>query len=82
MEVLHFGYLVPFHQLPPGSQEALEFPPPTFGSAKALALQGEADKMLEKGALELVDHRPKLLQSAVYGPGWGGGGGGGGTGFL
>ena len=30
--------------------------PDTSGSAKAQALQGEVDKMLEKGALKLVDH--------------------------
>ena len=41
VEVFHSGYLVPFHRLPPVSQEPLEFPFCASGSTKAHALKGE-----------------------------------------
>ena len=48
------GYIVPFHHLPPVSRKALKFPSYALGYAKTQALQ-EAGKMLQKGALRLVD---------------------------
>ena len=52
----HSRYLVPFHHLPAVSWEPLELPSFASQSAKVRALQGEVDKTLEKGTLELVDH--------------------------
>ena len=46
---------VPFHHHPPVPRELVEFPSHGPGSVKAQALQAEVDKMLEKGALEVVD---------------------------
>ena len=37
-------------------RESLGFASCGSGSVKAQALQGEVDKMLQKGTLELVDH--------------------------
>ena len=54
MEVLCFGYWIPFCHLPPVAREPIEFPFYISGSAKAQALQDEVDKMLQKGALEFV----------------------------
>ena len=56
LEVLLSEYIVPFHNLPPVLQEPLEFLFYNTGLAKAQSLQGEVDRMLEKGTLELVDH--------------------------
>ena len=54
--------------------EPLKFSSYTFGSAKAQTLQEEVDKMLQKGALELVKHlgpgyysRLFLVQKALRG---------------
>ena len=61
--------------LPPVSRELLEFPSYALGSAKAQALQ-EVDKMLQKDALELVDHldtRARFLQLPVFSAGGVGG---------
>ena len=46
----------PLPPLPSVSQEPLEFSSYALGSARAQALQGEVDKMPEKGALELIDY--------------------------
>ena len=56
MEVLDSGYIVLFRHLPLVSWEPHEFLSYTSGSVKAQALQQEMNKMLQKGALELVDH--------------------------
>ena len=44
-----------FHHLPPVSRVLCEFLSNGLRSAKVQALQGEVDKMLEKGTLEMVD---------------------------
>ena len=54
MEVLRHSYLVPFHHLPPVSQDPREYPSCPLGSVRALALKEEVSKMLQKGALESV----------------------------
>ena len=54
MEVLQLGYQVLFHHLPPVYQEPLEFPSYAPGSIRALALQEEVSRMLQKGDLEVV----------------------------
>ena len=46
---------MPFHHLPPVSVVPRELSSSTLGSVQALALQEEVDKMLQKGAVELVD---------------------------
>ena len=56
VEVLHFGCHVLFHHLPPVSKESIEFSSNSSESVKAEAHQGEADKTLGKGALELVEN--------------------------
>ena len=55
VEVLHSGYLIPFHHFPHMVQKPIEFPSYGSGSEKAQALQDEVDKILVKDALELVD---------------------------
>ena len=55
MEVLHTGYLVSFHNLPPVSQDPVGFPSYGLRSTKAQALQAEVGKVLEEGALHVVD---------------------------
>ena len=79
VEALCSRYHFPFRHFPPVSRETLEFPLYGLRSEKAQSLQ-EITKMLEKGALELVDcpflsyyGRMFLVQKAM----WGGGGGGG-----
>ena len=47
VEVLHTGYLVSFHHLPPVAQALVAFPSYGSGSVKAQALQEEVDNMLE-----------------------------------
>ena len=66
MEVLHFGYLMPFHHLPPMLQEPLEFPSYSLRSLKAQAFQDEVDKMLGKSALELVKIPGPGLYSMLF----------------
>ena len=56
MEVPYSSYLVLFHHLLPVSQESVEFPSNCSGSVNSQALQAEMNKMLKKGALELVDN--------------------------
>ena len=65
MEILRSGYLGPFHHLPPVSQEPVEFPSYSSGSAKAQALQAEVDKMLEKGDLGVVDCSDRILTFGI-----------------
>ena len=55
VEVLHYGYLVPFNQRPPVSQDPREVPSCAPGSVRVLALMEEVSKMLQKGAGESVD---------------------------
>ena len=56
VEVLCSGYLALFHHFPPVSEELTEFSSCGSGSVKAQALQEEVNKMLGKGALEMVEH--------------------------
>ena len=44
-----------FSPLPPMLREPVEFASYSLGSVRDEALQGEGDKMLQKGTLELVD---------------------------
>ena len=55
VEVLLSSYLFPFYHPPAVFPEPVEIPSYSSGLVKAQALQAEADKMLEKGALEIVD---------------------------
>ena len=56
MEVLRSRYLIPFHHLSPVSREPFVFPSYHSRAVKAQALEGEVDKMLEKGTgLRAVD---------------------------
>ena len=57
MDVLPFKYLLPFHHLSLVSLEAVEFPSYNSRSVRAQTLEGEADKILQKGVLELVENR-------------------------
>ena len=54
--VLRDGYCVPYHHLPPVSQVPVELLSATLGTVRALALQEEVNKMLLKGAVEIVQH--------------------------
>ena len=66
MQVLHSEYIVPFHHLPPLSQEPREFLSYVSGFAKAQSLQKEVDKMLQKCTLELVDHPGSGYYSKLF----------------
>ena len=55
VKALCLGYLVLLYYLLPVLQEPLEFPYYASWCAKAQALQREAERMLERGALELID---------------------------
>ena len=57
VEVLHSGCRILFHHLSPVVREPVKFPSYDLGSAKAQALEGEVDKMLQDGAVERV-HQP------------------------
>ena len=60
MEVLHSGYHIPFHHLPPVNWEPLEFLSYDWGSLKTQTLQEEVIKIVREGALEEVE----ILQPA------------------
>ena len=62
LEILHIGYLFPFHHPPPAAQELVEFVSYGLESFKAQALQEEVDKMLGKGAQLIV----KNLEGGVW----------------
>ena len=53
--VLQHGYRMPFRHLLPVSLETQEFPSCSLGSARALALRVEVDKVLQKETLQAVD---------------------------
>ena len=55
VEILSSGYHIQFHQLLTVMREPRKFLSYSSGSIKAQALQGEVDKTLEKGTMELVD---------------------------
>ena len=57
-------HCIPFHHLPPVTQEPLEFPSYGSGSVKAQTLFEEVDKMLAKGALEEIED---LVQKMLVG---------------
>ena len=65
-EGFHSGYIVPFDHLPPVSWEPFEFPSHAVGFAKVHVLQGEVGKMLQKGALKLVDHLGLRYYSQLF----------------
>ena len=55
ISVLRDGYRIPFGtRSPPLAASPVSFPTYTTGSQKHLALRQEVDKMLSKGALEVV----------------------------
>ena len=64
--VLWHGYLVPFHHLPPVSQEPWEFPSCALGSVRVLALRDEVSKILQKGAVELVNQSGPGFYSRLF----------------
>ena len=76
VEVLHFEISCPLPPPPTCVTEPLKFPSYTSGSAKAYTLQGQMDKMLERGGLELVDHSGPGYYGWLFLVNRGGGGGG------
>ena len=66
MEVLHYGYHVLFHDLPPVTHESQEFPSYSLGSVQAHALQEEVNKMLAKCTMEVVDHLGLGFYSSLF----------------
>ena len=55
--VLRNGYRVPFYHLPPVSLVPMELSQSAPGTVRALALQEEVNKMILKGAVEIVEQR-------------------------
>ena len=66
VRVLQHGSLVPFHHLPPLSQDSWEVPSCTLGSVRALSLKEEVSKLLQKGALECVDQPSPSFYSCLF----------------
>ena len=67
IEVLSRGYRIPWVDAPPAlTSNPIPFQSYTPGSSKALALAQEVCKMLEKGALEVVDRRSPSFFSRLF----------------
>ena len=58
MDVLRFGYKIPFDSVPPLSNVPIFFASYQSGSEKGEALDAAVDKMLQKGALEPAPKDP------------------------
>ena len=73
VEVLHPGYHIPFHDLPPVTQETIKFPSYSLRSVKIQVLQGEVEKMLGNGILEEVNNSFMLtgfmIETSVFSSG-------------
>ena len=54
MEVLRWGYHIPFRQVPTLSKEPIPYPAYSPDSIRGKALEGEVRSLLEKGAIELA----------------------------
>ena len=68
VEVLRWGYRIPFHWAPTLSEEPIPYPLYKPTSIRGKALEGEVLSLLEKGAIELAPLlSPGPLQPAVCG---------------
>ena len=56
VEVLQNGYQIPFKTQPPTSENPIEFPSYLGNQEKLKALNKEVQEMLQKGAIEPVEH--------------------------
>ena len=65
IDVLHFGYHIPFHHLPPMTWEPIGFVLCGLGSMKVQTLQIERDSMLLKDSLEIVYNRIPACSSRL-----------------
>ena len=54
MEVLRWGYRIPFRRAPTLSREPIPYPAYCPNSIRGKALEGEVSSLLEKGAVELA----------------------------
>ena len=64
--VFPYGYRLPFHHLPPVSLDPRDLPSCSLESLQVLALQEEIDKMIQKGALEIVDQPGLGFYSCLF----------------
>ena len=68
MEVLRWGYRIPFRRALTLSKEPIPYPAYSPSSIRGKALEGEVRSLLEKGAIELAPlPSPRVLQPAVCG---------------
>ena len=54
VEVLRWGYRIPFHRTPVLSREPIPYPAYSSDSIRGKALEGEVRSLLDKGAIELA----------------------------
>lgn len=66
VSTLRFGYRLPFAQFPPLSPRPLEFPTYVGDPQRAGALREEVERMMEKGALEVVSNPPPGFYSRLF----------------
>ena len=65
MEVLRWGYQIPFRRAPVLSKEPIPFPAYCPNSIRGKALEGEVQSLLDKGAIEPAPLPSGLLQPVV-----------------